>query len=261
MWQYHPRSDRHSKIACWGILFDLLRESELIRRHATTGKIIFGINQTMSDFRTRRKKNLDIVIARPLSDQPASKRPPRTFESLAEHYGILLQKEQLAELSALPTLLEGKRVGSVLMALEAKACMTEHGKARPRLYDELNSSHLTIHGSSDQAIAVGFVMINASESFISPTNQSAQRTTNVARHNQPTVTVSVMQKMKEIPRRSKAMEEGFDALGIVIVVCANDGTEIELVSGPPAPPPTDDFSYGMMIRRIQHKYEVAFAGI
>jgi hypothetical protein len=23
-WQYHSRSDRHSKIACWGILFDLL---------------------------------------------------------------------------------------------------------------------------------------------------------------------------------------------------------------------------------------------
>jgi hypothetical protein len=24
-WQYHSRSDHHSKVACWGIIFDLLR--------------------------------------------------------------------------------------------------------------------------------------------------------------------------------------------------------------------------------------------
>ena len=33
-WQYHPRSDYHSKIACWGILFDLLVCSDLLRAHA-----------------------------------------------------------------------------------------------------------------------------------------------------------------------------------------------------------------------------------
>ena len=54
------------------------------------------------------------------------------------------------------------------MALEAKACMTEFGKARPRLYDELNSSHLTIHGDTNSAIAAGFALVNAAESFVSP---------------------------------------------------------------------------------------------
>jgi hypothetical protein len=30
-WQYHSRSDHHSKVACWGIVFDLLRSSSLLR--------------------------------------------------------------------------------------------------------------------------------------------------------------------------------------------------------------------------------------
>src|SRR6202030_3993931 len=57
---------------------------------------------------------------------------------------------------------------TVLVAVEAKACMTEFGKARPRLYDELNSSHLTIHGDTNSAVAVGFAMINVAETFVSP---------------------------------------------------------------------------------------------
>ena len=59
-------------------------------------------------------------------------------------------------------------VGNVLVALEAKACMTKFASSRPRLYDELNSSHLTIHGASAQAAAAALVMINLSPEFISP---------------------------------------------------------------------------------------------
>ena len=36
-WQYHSRSDHHSKVACWGIVFDLLRTSPLLRRHVEAG--------------------------------------------------------------------------------------------------------------------------------------------------------------------------------------------------------------------------------
>jgi len=51
--------------------------------------------------------------------------------------------------------------------MEAKACMTAHQRALPRLYDELNSSHLTVHGAADHAIAAGFVMVNAATKFLS----------------------------------------------------------------------------------------------
>ena len=59
-------------------------------------------------------------------------------------------------------------VGAVLIALEAKACMTAHQRALPRLYDELNSSHLTVHGANDQATAAGFAMINIADRYRSP---------------------------------------------------------------------------------------------
>jgi hypothetical protein len=142
--------------------------------------------------------------------------------------------------------------------------MTEHMKARPRLYDELNSSHLTIHGSAEQAIAAGFVMINASNTFISPDRNKrpiGPSGPQITYHKQPIATELVVQKIREMPRRTRAQEEGFDAIGIVVVDCPNDGTPITLVSAPPAPPSSNDYNYDQMIRRIRQKYEVTFASI
>ena len=47
IWQYHSRSDRHSKIACWAIMFEALQHSALLRRHVQAGKVVFGVNQQM----------------------------------------------------------------------------------------------------------------------------------------------------------------------------------------------------------------------
>jgi hypothetical protein len=63
VWQYHPRSDRHSKIACWAITFDLLQECQLLRDHVATRKVAIGINHPMRDFSQNRIKNLDLVVA------------------------------------------------------------------------------------------------------------------------------------------------------------------------------------------------------
>jgi hypothetical protein len=143
-WQYHSRSDHHSKVACWGIVFDLLRTSPLLRRHVENGVVHFGINHEMRDFVHDRKKNLDLVLC----TGPASGgRSPMSLRTMATEYGIRLSPAESAELDRLPELVRAP-VGAVLMALEAKACMTAHQRALPRLYDELNSSHLTVHGSS-----------------------------------------------------------------------------------------------------------------
>ena len=64
-WQYHSRSDRHSKVACWAVMFEALQHSALLRRHVEAGKVVFGVNQQMRDYRTNRTKNLDLVIATP----------------------------------------------------------------------------------------------------------------------------------------------------------------------------------------------------
>jgi hypothetical protein len=160
-WNYHSRSDHHSKVACWGIVFDLLRRSKTLRRHVADGRVCFGINHEMRDFKNDRKKNLDLVICQPAG---ATTKNSRTLLDLSERYGLVLTASEKEELIELPRLEEAS-VGNVLVALEAKACMTAHQKALPRLYDELNSSHLTVHGAHDLAIAAGFVAVNAAPGF------------------------------------------------------------------------------------------------
>jgi len=258
-WNYHSRSDRHSKIACWAIVFDLLRVSNLFRAHVASGKVCFGINHEMRDFRNDRKKDLDLVISLPASTAKAGS---RTLASLAEHHRIELTAGEIDELRALPELRQAP-VGNVLVALEAKACMTAHQKALPRLYDELNSSHQTIHGSHDLAIAAGFVMVNAARKFLSPgrneRNHVSDEKWNV--HDQPKSVNITMDKVKQLPRRSKAGTEGYDALSIVVVDCPNDGSKVELVSAHPAPQAGEVYHYTSMIDRLRGLYDTRFGQI
>ncbi len=259
LWQYHSRSDLHSKVGCWGVFFDLLRTSALLRDHAVEGKVIFGVNFQMRDYSTGRKKDLDLVIARP-SGEPAGR--SRTLHDMADHWNVKLSSEQRNELDALPTILEGGVIGSaVLVALEAKAAMTAHSKARPRLYDELNSSHLTVHGASAQALAVGLVMVNGSESFVSPELQRDGGRSVISNHRQPEAALGILDKVKEIPRRTGTTAHGFDGLGIIVVEAPNDGSPISLVEAPPAPQPGDIFRYDEMLTRVANEYDTRFNSI
>jgi hypothetical protein len=80
-----------------------------------------------------------------------------------------------------------------------------------------------------------------------------------SQHRQPDVTVSVMEKLKELPRRTKTGDEGFDALGTAVLECRNDGhSPVRVEERPPAPPSGDIFHYESMIRRIAHLYEARF---
>jgi hypothetical protein len=256
-WQYHSRSDLHSKVACWGVLFDLLQQSALMRSHAKAGKIVFGINHELRDFATGRKKVLDLVIAR-----PSGAATKETLSDLAERFHVVLNPAQRAKLASLPELRRAP-VGAVLTALEAKAAMTEHVKALPRLYDELNSSHQTVHGASRQALAVGLVMINAASTFISPDlNKTAGGPIVVSTHSQPTAAAAVVAKVREIPRRTGSATEGYDGLAIILISATNDGrSAVALVTNPPAPRPGEIFYYDNMITRVANEYDTTFKSI
>lgn len=252
LWQYHSRSDRHSKISCWCILFDLLRHCPLLRRHVSEGRIGFGINHTMADFQAGRKKDLDLVVCVPAA---VGEREDIDFSELVDRYRIVLTAAERRELAALPGLPK-TAVGSVQIALEAKACMTEHGKAIPRFYDELNSSHLTIHGASPSAIGVGFALVNVASEFQSPGRAA------ISGHKQPSATERVVAKFRELPKRGNTQERGFDALGLVVIDCRNDGVRpVRLESAPPAPQPGDSYHYGQMIQRIAALYASRFPQI
>lgn len=255
-WQYHSRSDRHSKIACWGILFDLLQRSKVLKDQISKGEVSFGINHQMVDFKQNRKKDLDLVLCTPGSPNGGSKKKV-SFASLVDKHGIELSPKEQKKLGAFPDL-EVTSVGAVRMALEAKAAMTAHVRALPRLFDELNSSHLTIHGSTDSAIAVGFAMINIANEFVSPGKNPwplGRMPTEISIHKQPADAKRVLGKIEELPRRTKQGEVGYDAIAAVMVDCKNDGSPVSLVKTRPAPKAGEILHYASMIERIAELYD------
>jgi hypothetical protein len=259
-WQYHPRSDHHSKIACWGLLLDLLDNCALLREHAQRGLVGYGINHEMRDYRTARKKNLDLVVCRPRSGAAGRR---ISFAEQSAALGVVFDTDAERALARLPPLVQ-MPVGAVHVALEAKACMTAFGKARPRLYDELNSSHLAIHGNSPHTIAAGLAMVNAASRFLSPILNPFDITAQPpvwSNHVQPRDAASVIDKLRELPRRSRDPEEGYDALAIVVVDCRNDGTPVSLLTDAPAPTAGDVHQYEMAVHRVAQLYEQKFRSI
>lgn len=258
-WQYHPRSDRHSKIACWALMFDLLEACALLRTHVVAGKVAVGINHGMRDFARNRAKNLDLVIC----TTAGTHRKRGSFADLVVPYTIVLSDSDRTALDALPEVPLASPA-TVLLALEAKACMTEFGKARPRLYDELNSSHLTIHGDTDSAIAAGFALVNAADTFVSPIRNPwplSEHETVVSVHSQPKNLCSVAAKLTELPRRSRSGEEGFDAFAITVIDCANDGRPVEVRRGASGEYYPEIYDYAQTIGRLSHVYATRFSSI
>ena len=219
--------------------------------------MVFGINHEMRDFVHDRKKNLDLVLCTPSGAESKSSR--QTLATMAEDWEIALTEREAVDFVRLPVMRRAP-VGSVLMALEAKACMTAHQRALPRLYDELNSSHLTVHGSNDQAIAAGFAMVNIAARYLSPdrNKRSIASEPTWSLHDQPRDATLAIDKIRQLPKRSKPGEVGYDAIAILIVDCANDGSAVEVVTGSPAPQPGDIYHYASMIDRLAHTYATRF---
>jgi hypothetical protein len=208
----------------------------------------------MRDFVNDRKKNLDLVLC-----TPSGVKTDQALADLAANYEIELTAQERQILDGLPKLVRAP-VGSVVMALEAKACMTAHQRALPRLYDELNSSHLTVHGASEQAIAVGFTMVNIADRYLSPDLNKKNRMTDPewSEHKQPRDAQLAIGKISQLPRRSKVGDVGYDALAIVVIDMPNDGTTVKLIKGPPAPPQGDNYHYDAMISRLSGIYATRF---
>lgn len=246
-WQYHSRGGRHSIASCWGVLFDLLQRSALLRQHVESGKVVFGLDHKMQDYAASRSKNLDLVIARPDDAGWTRKRKPRRFSELPDLYDMHLTDAQRRTLDALPDPFEGE-AGSVHLALEAKACMTAFTKSYPRLYDELNSSHAVIHGASNRALAVGLAIVNVADEFVSPVGER-----NI--HTQPKDALGAVAKVEQLPRRAGDEGVGYDGLGIVLLELTNDGSPVTLADRPPVPV---NYQYDRMILRIAGEYDVRF---
>jgi hypothetical protein len=223
----------------------------------------------MRDFTNKRKKALDLVLCRPGTPNQSSKKPKTagSFKSLVQQYAIELNDAETKKLQLLPDI-PVRPVASVLVALEAKAAMTAFGKARPRLYSELADSHVTIHGDTNDAIAVGFAMINGASTFVSPTDNQCRdwgAPLKTAKHDGPKELGLTIQTIEQLPRRSDTKVPGFDALGVVAIRCINSDSDpsnvanpVTLFTTPPAPQPGDVLHYESMIHRIVGWYASRF---
>lgn len=250
-YQYHSRSDHHSKVSCWAIVFDLLWSCPTLLQHVLNKKVFIGINHKINDFTNGKAKNLDLVIC----TAGSKKLFKDDFHSMENKYSIQLSADEKDKLKGFP-LLERREVGSVLVALEAKACMTAHQKSWPRLYDELNSSHAIVHGASDDSIAAGYVIVNASS-----THASTVAPYNVNKHKQPHDALGTIDVVKQLRRRSGTGQNGYDALGISVVDLANDGSQVIIVPPPTGLSSSDPLSYDQMIQRICSAYSARFRNI
>ncbi|WP_180934029.1 hypothetical protein [Nocardioides ungokensis] len=221
--------------------------------------MFFGVNHPMVDYVHRKKKNLDLVVCRPQTPWRG-----RNLLQLAAEYKVRLTPAQAAELGKLPVMLEAE-VGAVLVALEAKACMTKHSASVPRLYDELNSSHQIVHGASNNALSIGMVTVNVAHEFVSPDRNKffdpAMRT-DISKHGQPRAAESIVNMVGDLPRRTSTSAVGYDGLGIVALDVRNDNVaSVTVHTAHPAPKPGDIFHYETMLRRMANEYDSAFSRI
>ncbi|MGQ0466336.1 MAG: hypothetical protein ACT4QG_13560 [Sporichthyaceae bacterium] len=219
------------------------------------------MRHALKDFGQNKTKKLDLVLCTPGSEVETKNRAPFSFVDLATHWGVVLTADQRDRLQALPSLVESP-VGAVLVALEAKACMTKHSGSAPRLYDELNSSHQIVHGASNNALSIGLVTINAAEEFISFDSNKfrdpAMRT-KVSKHKMPGALQKSIDTIEGLPRRTSSNRSGYDGLGIVVVKFRNDLGPVEIVTAKPAPQPGDIFHYDSMVNRMANEYNATFS--
>jgi hypothetical protein len=252
-WQYHSRSDTHSKVACWGLLFDLLQECDVFRRHAEEGRIGFGINHVMVG---PINKTLDLVVTRVPPKRRSARRP--TFVSLIDTYGIVLDETERGLLRALPVIesdVGTEDVSEVVIAVEAKACMTEHSKSLPRLHAEILATGYLAKRAQPRCITASLSMVNAAASFVTPSGLAKLNF-----HSQPEDAAKVVQMLsRAIPLARDVPAIGYDVVGVSVIACRNDGSAVHLITTPPAPDIGSHINYERMLRNLCSEYRARFS--
>lgn len=250
-WQYHSRSDTHSKVACWTLLFDLLLECDVLRTAAFAGHVGFGINRVMVG---PINKTLDLVLS--VVPPARDDRRRRTFASLVDVYGIRLSAADEVALRELPMLVEDldDDVSEVSVALEAKACMTEHLKSIPRLHAEILATGYLAKRAAPRCITVSYTLVNAAPFFVTPSGVGRKNV-----HSQPGDAARVVDMLATaVPAAGDVRDYGYDVKGVTVLDCRNDGSEVKVVEQTPAPPKSHHVNYERMVRSLCSEYRSRF---
>jgi hypothetical protein len=234
VYRYHSRSDSHSKAICLFILDDLIQVCTTLKEHAAVGKVVYKINLPYLWANSAKAKTIDLAIG--LSIEGVASNPPGD------------------------PIVEGM-IGRVLLSMEAKSVMTEHGKSQPRLYDELSSSHTIVHAGDDTAIAAGITVVNIADRFVSPLRQKiANKPLEWTIHKQPHAAERMVKHLRGLPIRSELGEKGFDAYTTIVISCDNQNAAT-LWTAPPTPQPGDRDHYATFLQAIAKAYDERFSSL
>jgi len=228
VYRYHPRSDAHSKMLCSLVLSDLKTASGVLAAHLQAENVAARINEPYV-FPNGKKKTLDLAVGTPIGNASSDRRTAK-----------------------------GQTIDRLLIACEAKQCMTEHKKSQPRLFDELSSAHEIAHQGDTLIISLGIVVVNVAERFASPLRQTADDPLHFSKHRQPAVTASMVDHLRGLQIREKPGEVGFDAFATIIIDCDNVGT-CRLHTQSPAPQVGDMDHYGTFLTRLSAAYADRFS--
>lgn len=235
-WQYHSRSDAHSKLACWSVLLDLLIECDVFRAAVREGHVGFGINHQLVG---PINKTLDLVVTRRQGQTRSGEEPD--LASLGRHLGVRLTAKEQRLLASLPSIAQDRQddVNEVAVALEAKACMTEHVKSLPRLHAEILATGYLAKRASPHCITVSYSLVNAAPFFVSPSGHGRRN-----EHVQPESARRVLEMLdRAIPTLTESRDYGYDVVGATVIDCRNDGSAVSIV---------DDIAYGLGARHRLH---------
>lgn len=194
VYRYHPRGDLHSKVLCEFVILDLLKRCRSLYKQAFSSEVAYGINIKHAWKTTSKTKTLDLAVGIPAE----SALPSVAVNQIRK----VKNKERKSGENVLAKL---------LIACEAKAVMTEHGKSQPRVFDELSSSHEIVHQGDQETIAAGIVMVNIASSFVSPLRQRDANSLHLSVHDQPVVAARMIQHLRGLRIRDDVGQVGFDA--------------------------------------------------
>lgn len=222
-WQYHSRSDHHSKLACWALMFDLLQECDVLRKAAADGRIAFAVNHAMVG---PINKTLDMVVT--LADAQRAGAPTESFAGMADQFGIRLSEDDRLALQQLPSILMVRKddASEVVIALEAKACMTEHVKSIPRLHARILAASFVANSVAPGCLTALFMLVNASDIFCMPGASGK-----MVQHKQPDDAARVIEMLSHaVPLMSERGGYGYDAIGATVIVCRNDSSPVRVIA-------------------------------
>ena len=234
------------------MLFDLLLECDTLRNAAASGRIGFGINHVMVG---PINKTLDLVITVVPPNRNGARR--RRFDEVGRSLGIALPPDDEAALASLPVIEQDRKddVSEVAIALEAKACMTEHVKSLPRLHAEILATGYLAKRASRRCITVSYSLVNAAPTFVTPSGKGK-----VNHHNQPDDARRVVDMISHaVPTTSDSSDYGYDVVGITTLDCRNDGSAVRVIDDPAVGPALMEHTrYDRMVRSLCSEFRNRF---